>query len=119
MATETNIRVSVLGGGQAALILDTASIAAVSGLKARDDEELADQMRSTFGTRAETQRLLLFTNAPAEQFGISMELIARLERVRSDQIDAVGGQEVLQYRGRSLPPVPWPSCSCCNGSSGT
>jgi two-component system, chemotaxis family, sensor kinase CheA len=32
-----------------------------------------------------------------------MGLISRLERVRSDQIDTVGGAEVLQYRGTSLP----------------
>ena len=49
------------------------------------------------------QNLLLFRNDPAEQFAIPMHLVARLERIRSLQIDSVGGSKVLQYRGGSLP----------------
>ena len=49
------------------------------------------------------QLSLLIRNHPDEQFGIPMETISRLERVRTDQIDSVGGLEVLQYRGSSLP----------------
>ena len=52
---------------------------------------------------AETHTLLLFTNDPSEQFGIPMGLIARIERIKTTQIDSVGGQDILQYRGTSLP----------------
>jgi len=45
----------------------------------------------------------LFCNVPSEHFAIPMQLVARLERIRGDQIDTVGGHKVLQYRGRSLP----------------
>ena len=47
--------------------------------------------------------MLLFTNDPSEQFAVPMGIISRLEDIRGDQIDHVGGQEALQYRGASLP----------------
>ncbi len=67
------------------------------------DGAILDTESRTQGCVGETQSVLLFTNDPAELFGIPMAVVARIERVRIDQIDTVGGQEVLQYRGVSLP----------------
>jgi two-component system chemotaxis sensor kinase CheA len=94
---------TILGDGQAALILDPASIAVFSGL--RTPKEEAGNVSGETGTaaRGDTQKLLLFRNDPAEQFAIPMDLVVRLERIRTMQIDSVGGQKVLQYRGGSLP----------------
>ena len=93
---------TILGDGQVALILDVAGIASHCRLAAPEeagpcihDESAADY--------EDTQTSLLFTNHPEERFGIPMEAISRLERVRRDAIDTVGGVEVLQYRGASLP----------------
>jgi two-component system chemotaxis sensor kinase CheA len=94
---------TILGDGQVALILDTAGIAARSSLTAADNGASQDRRESAFGEGEETQSLLLFNHGPGEQFGVPMELVARLERIRSNQIDTVGGQEVLQYRRTSLP----------------
>ena len=58
---------------------------------------------SATAARADVQDLLLFSNDPAEQFAIPMHQVARLERIRAMQIDSVGGNKVLQYRGGSLP----------------
>jgi two-component system chemotaxis sensor kinase CheA len=55
------------------------------------------------GETEETQTALILRNHPDEQFGIPMQLVARLERIRCDKITLVGGQEVLQYRGGTLP----------------
>lgn len=93
---------TILGDGRVALILDAAGIASRSELALPDDEDLTDDSDSRSGN-AETQTTLLFTNNPAEQFGVPMAVIARIERVRVQQIDSVGGKEVLQYRGASLP----------------
>ena len=94
---------TILGDGRVALILDVAGIASrlELALPDEDDPDVADN--SFDGSTNETQTVLLFTNDPTEQFGIPMAVIARIERVRTDQIDSVGGQEVLQYRGVSLP----------------
>ncbi|HYW78493.1 MAG TPA: chemotaxis protein CheW [Thermoguttaceae bacterium] len=94
---------TILGDGRVALILDAAGIASRMELALPDGDELSHASDSHMVGGEETQTVLLFTNDPAEQFGIPMAVIARLERVITDQIDSVGGREVLQYRGTSLP----------------
>jgi two-component system chemotaxis sensor kinase CheA len=47
----------------------------------------------------------LFSNDPEEWFAVPMDLISRVERIRSEQIEHVGGQMVIAYRGGSLPIV--------------
>jgi two-component system, chemotaxis family, sensor kinase CheA len=94
---------TVLGDGKVALILDVAGIALSAHLALPDADDFNDESDAVVERDDNVQLMLLFTNAPDEQFGIPMQVIARLERVRSDQIDSVGGQEVLQYRGGSLP----------------
>lgn len=92
---------TILGDGSVALILDCVGIAAHGQLTAPEEEEANHS-----GARSqvqETQSLLLFSNDPKEYFGIPMELVARIERVVVHQIDSVGGQKVLQYRGGTLP----------------
>ncbi len=94
---------TILGDGEVALILDVAGIAAHSRLRLPEEDEVDEEHETAGGVRKETQMALLFRNHPQEQFAIPMELIARIERIRTVQIDSVGGQEVLQYRGGSLP----------------
>ena len=94
---------TILGDGRVALILDVVGIAAHTQLVLPDEDDVRGESGATVTAASETQLLLLFTNNPTEQFGIPMGTIARLERIRSDQIDSVGGQAVLQYRGGSLP----------------
>lgn len=94
---------TILGDGRVALILDVAGTASHSQLALPDTDNVNDATDIVVAAGEEKQAMLLFTNHPDEQFGVPMELIARLERVRSDQVDSVGGQEVLQYRGVSLP----------------
>ncbi len=94
---------TILGDGQVAMILDVSGIATEGELTVPEDDDVAEHEISADSTRKEMQTSLLFTNHPDEQFGIPTASISRLERVRSDQIDHVGGMDVLQYRGVSLP----------------
>ncbi len=94
---------TILGDGRVALILDVAGIAAHAKLVAPETTVVHGGEETVRHGAAQTQSVLLFTNDPSELFGIPMGLIARIERIRADQIDSVGGQEVLQYRGTSLP----------------
>jgi two-component system chemotaxis sensor kinase CheA len=94
---------TILGDGQVALILDVASIASYCQLTNAEEEELAGRDKGGAAVDDETQTSLLFTNHPDEPFGVPMEAISRLERIRVDQIDSYGGMKVLQYRGESLP----------------
>ena len=94
---------TILGDGRVALILDVAGIASHTCLALPESDDLHDDRDDLVDSGETAQLMLLFTNAPDEQFGIPMGIIARLERIRSDQIDTVGGQDMLQYRGCSLP----------------
>ncbi len=94
---------TVLGDGHVALILDVPGVASHMKLQAAEDDmtDSSDDGQSHHAN--ETQSILMFTNGPQERFAIPMNLIARIERIKTDQIDHVGGQELLQYRGTSLP----------------
>jgi two-component system chemotaxis sensor kinase CheA len=96
---------TVLGDGGVAMILDVVGIAAACQLVPSKNEELPDALSTAHDPLEETQWLLLFRNAPDEYFGVPTDAIQRVERVRADQIDTVGGLQVLQYRGMSLPLV--------------
>ncbi len=102
---------TILGDGKVALILDIGGIASHCQLTIPADDAAANE--SAKGVTEETQPLLLFSNHPSEHFGLPMELVARLERVPADQIDSVGGQQVLQYRGGTLPLLSLEQCIGC------
>ncbi|MEN0110173.1 MAG: chemotaxis protein CheW [Planctomycetota bacterium] len=102
---------TILGDGHVALILDIAGIAADEDL--RSEEELRDKDADEDGnnTRSlDTQSVLLFKNNEVDHFAVSMDIIARIERVRVDQLDSVAGQEVLQYRDTTLPLMRLENC---------
>jgi two-component system chemotaxis sensor kinase CheA len=96
---------TILGDGRVALILDVPGIAAQAELQsqASDDDQDSAETEGDLSGNSEEQTVLLFTNEPSEQFAIPMTMITRIERIRADQIDSVGGHDLLQYRGMSLP----------------
>lgn len=96
---------TVLGDGHVALILDVPGIAARMDLQVPDDRREENSASRDIVTESDAQSLLLFTNHPDEQFAVPMELISRIERVQAGQIDAMAGQELLQFRGATLPLV--------------
>ena len=102
---------TILGDGHVALILDIAGIAADEDL--RSDEELrekdADHVASAEDSE-DKQSMLLFQNNEQDRFAVPMDIVARIERVRVDQIDSVAGQEVLQYKNTTLPLMRLESC---------
>ncbi len=94
---------TILGDGHVALILDISGIAIhadlgsceeINGQKGQDDATTDSD---------ETHRLLLFNNAPDEQFAVPMACVSRIERTPVDEILNVGGKSLLPYRGGTLP----------------
>jgi len=94
---------TILGDGRVALILDVSGIAAQLELASVQDADASHTTSVTHEHRSDVHSLLLFRNHPSEQFAVPMSTIARIERIRSEQIDTVGGRLVLQYRGGTLP----------------
>ncbi|KAA1257783.1 Chemotaxis protein CheA [Rubripirellula obstinata] len=95
---------TILGDGRVALILDVNGTAQQSKLRVNEEDKsqrlaLDQEARE----RENLQSVLLFRNEPSEQFAVPMEVVARIERVESEQIVKVGSQELLHYRDGSLP----------------
>lgn len=94
---------TILGDGHVAPILDVSGIAAKTDLRSHEQDDDKNNNFDDASQSSERQSLLMFTNAPDEKFAIPMTLISRIERIRAEQVDTVGGQQLLQYRGTSLP----------------
>ncbi|AMV30577.1 Chemotaxis protein CheA [Pirellula sp. SH-Sr6A] len=92
---------TILGDGYVALILDAVGIAMHCNLRNVDSVLASEQKESKVAS--EVHRLLLFANHPDDQFAIPMAMVARIERIRASEIRVVGGQNILVYRGASLP----------------
>ena len=100
---------TVLGDGEIALILDVTGLASQMGLEITESTESSRSEQET-AKRDDAFSTLLFTNHPSEQFGVPMSCVSRIERVRTEQFDSVAGQEVLQYRDRTLPLLSIENC---------
>jgi two-component system chemotaxis sensor kinase CheA len=102
---------TVLGDGRVAMILDVGGLARRSKLSETADRPSRAQ-EGEDANRGEVERIptLLFTNHPREWFGVPMSVVSRIERIRAEQIDAVAGREVLQYRGGTLTLVSLENC---------
>jgi two-component system chemotaxis sensor kinase CheA len=101
---------TILGDGRVAVILDVAGLAAANGLSAasataskaaaRRDADMEES-----GAGDATLALLIFQNAPSETCAMPIEQVSRVERIRSSQLEQVGGRRTMQYRGATLPVI--------------
>src|SRR3712207_2641392 len=94
---------TILGDGSVIMILDPNGIARATGLGAgtaetepeREASRAARLLRSDAATA-----LLLFRAGDAAPKAVPLGLVARLEDVARERIEAVGGRPLVQYRGR-------------------
>jgi two-component system, chemotaxis family, sensor kinase CheA len=93
---------TILGDGRVATILDVAGLAARAAL-CSGAAEASVRQDAVDATEGERHALLLFQNAPGELCAVPIEQVSRVERVRPDQIEYLGGRRTMQYRGSSLP----------------
>ena len=96
---------TIMGDGRVALILDVAGLAKLGQLSSVSGNEKAKELALEEEKRAkeELHSLFLFNNGPDEHCAVHLDLVARIDMVRADDIEVVGGKKVIQYRGRSLP----------------
>ncbi|NPA49615.1 MAG: response regulator [Thermodesulfobacteria bacterium] len=95
---------TIMGDGKMALILDVVGISRKIGLKVEDVDRVKEEAskRATLA-EDEQQFILLFNVSPEEQFAIPLALVARLDKIKAEKLEFVGGKEIVQYRGRSMP----------------
>jgi two-component system chemotaxis sensor kinase CheA len=93
---------TIMGDGKCALILDIDGLAAHAGLAGGGARrETADSAAAVKKQRAgeETQDVLLFKSGPREQFAVPLQLIKRIEKINSADIETVGGREFVTIDG--------------------
>ena len=98
---------TIMGDGRIALILDVSNIARMAGLTSLDGSEraaeLAEAAKDAITKTRDKQALLTFFSSPVEQFGVPLNQVERVEKIKRHQIEEIGGRRVMQYRGGSLP----------------
>lgn len=93
---------TILGDGQVALILDVAGIAARGGLSGSAAGAVSPGETDQAGAQ---HSLLLFHNGVAEPCAVPIELVTRVERIRPEQVQRLGGRKTMRYGHTSLPLV--------------
>ncbi len=98
---------TIMGDGRVALILDVANLAQMGGLSTVEGTaraaEVAESEREAVRASRDKQSLLVFRSAENEQFAAPLSLVERIEKIKRDDIEIVGGKRVIKYRGGSLP----------------
>ncbi len=96
---------TLMGDGRVALILDVVGIASTLNLRAEDSKRQTTLVSDKLSGEDERQFLLLFTIAEDEYFALPLALVNRLDKVSIADIEIVGGKEVIQFRGHSMPVI--------------
>ncbi|MBI3986892.1 MAG: chemotaxis protein CheW [Lentisphaerae bacterium] len=94
---------TIMGDGKVAMILDAAGVAEFAKLRFADLEH--EEVKLGMHSRAkacESQPLVVFRNASQEIFALNLAMVSRIEKVKTSQIEHVGGREYLTIRNESL-----------------
>lgn len=98
---------TILGDGTVALILDVeglatkAELGVSSGIAGACELGKASEQEKLFDTHS----LVLFHNAPNQLCAVSLDTVTRIERIRPEQVETIGGRRTMQHRGGFLPLV--------------
>ena len=96
---------TIMGDGQVALILDAIALARSSGVLSDSAVQRAEREEEQLRAGHERAQLLLVALGDGRRAGLPLAAVDRLEEFARDRVERVGGQDVVQYRGRVLPLV--------------
>ncbi len=95
---------TIMGDGKVALILDISNLAQMAELssvaEAGQTVKNAEEAKEAGKDRA---ALLLFKNGESEHFAAPLNIVERIERIKTSSIEQLGDRKVVQYRGGALP----------------
>lgn len=91
---------TILGDGTVIMILDPNGISGEVGQEALTGDK--DGEEEVSGGK-ETTTFLIFRAGGDELKAVPMALVARLEKIDMSEVEVVGGERVVQYRGRLMP----------------
>ena len=93
---------TIMGDGKVALILDVAGLAERSGVGMVEPRAMpaTDGHPREQGAERVPEQLLLFRAGAQSRMAIALRSVARLEEFTREQVERVGDEDVVQYRGR-------------------
>ncbi|MDY6988718.1 MAG: chemotaxis protein CheW [Thermodesulfobacteriota bacterium] len=92
---------TIMGDGQATLILDVEGIARHAGIMVEGRVDTAEEEMDRAGKKRDLQTVLLFGYGEKEQFAMSLTLIRRIEPVSMSSIEKIGDREYITIDGTS------------------
>ncbi len=102
-STQCYAGATIMGDGKVAMILDPGGIATKAALKFFNSENEKNQLMEKIEKQKELkQNLLLFSNSTAEQFGIDLNAITRIEFINRNEIEKIGNREFIKRDGHSV-----------------
>ncbi len=97
---------TIMGDGRIALILDVSNLARMANLTSLDGTdraaELAISAEEAIMAERDKQALLIFRSSEQEQFAVPLNQVERIEKIKIEDVEELGGKRVMQYRGGSL-----------------
>ncbi len=97
---------TIMGDGRIALILDVNNLARMAQLTSIDGSDRAAEVRKAaedaIKAKKDKQSLLIFKNSETEHFGVPLNQVERIEKIKRSDIEDLGGKRVMKYRGGSL-----------------
>jgi two-component system chemotaxis sensor kinase CheA len=92
---------TIMGDGQATLILDVEGIARHAGIMVEGRLDKIEEEIEKVGKKEDLQTVLLFGYGEKEQFAMSLTLIRRIEPVSMSSIEKIGDREYITIDGTS------------------
>lgn len=93
---------TILGDGQAALILDSIGLGHFVGQHQADDARSETRRAWEIQKRADSMTVLLLESGEHKTFAVPLGLVQRIERIQREQIEDVAGRRTMKYRHGSL-----------------
>ncbi len=97
---------TIMGDGRIALILDVSNLARMANLTSLDGTDRASEIAiaadEAVRLAKDKQALLTFKSSQTEQFAVPLNQVERIEKIKREDIEQLGGKRVMQYRGGSL-----------------
>ncbi|MCK9328283.1 MAG: chemotaxis protein CheW [Candidatus Cloacimonetes bacterium] len=93
---------TIMGDGSVALILDVNGLSKKGKLNFVGLKEQVTVEESEEKIQQDIQNLLLFENDKDQFFALNLDLIKRIEKVNTKDIDKVGQKEYIEHEGKSL-----------------
>lgn len=95
---------TVLGDGRVSLILDVQAVAR-RALHGEHEAAARRGARDDVAVVSDSEQVLVVGIGDKRQVAMPLQQVTRLEHLRADEVEHVGGREVVRYRGTILPLV--------------